>query len=51
MQHLADQLGSHRLVLDGELVCVGPDGKPDFGALRTELGANRAPGRPEVISR
>jgi bifunctional non-homologous end joining protein LigD len=33
------------VVLDGELVCFGADGKPDFTALRTRLGARARPGR------
>ena len=32
--------GGQRLVLDGELVCLDGDGKPDFGALRRRLGAH-----------
>jgi bifunctional non-homologous end joining protein LigD len=33
------------VVLDGELVCFGADGKPDFTALRRCLGARARPGR------
>jgi bifunctional non-homologous end joining protein LigD len=34
-------LGRHRVLLDGELVCLGTDGGPDFASLRRRL---RAPG-------
>lgn len=32
-------LGSHRVLLDGELVCLGADGSPDFASLRRRLCA------------
>jgi bifunctional non-homologous end joining protein LigD len=32
-------LGRHRVLLDGELVCMGADGSPDFASLRRRLGA------------
>jgi bifunctional non-homologous end joining protein LigD len=32
-------LGRHRVLLDGELVCLGTDGNPDFAALRRRLRA------------
>jgi bifunctional non-homologous end joining protein LigD len=32
-------LGRHRVLLDGELVCLGPDGSPDFACLRRRLRA------------
>jgi hypothetical protein len=32
-------LGRHRVLLDGELVCLGPDGSPDFASLRRRLRA------------
>jgi bifunctional non-homologous end joining protein LigD len=32
-------LGRHRMLLDGELVCLGADGNPDFGSLRRRLRA------------
>ncbi len=35
---LAEALGGRRVILDGELVCLGADGKPDFAALRARLG-------------
>ncbi len=36
-QLLRDPLRGRRVVLDAELVCLGPDGMPDFAALRTRL--------------
>jgi bifunctional non-homologous end joining protein LigD len=32
-------LGRHRVLLDGELVCLGADGTPDFASLRRRLRA------------
>jgi ATP-dependent DNA ligase len=32
-------LGRHRVLLDGELVCLGADGSPDFASLRSRLRA------------
>jgi bifunctional non-homologous end joining protein LigD len=32
-------LGRHRVLLDGELVCLGADGSPDFAQLRRRLRA------------
>jgi ATP-dependent DNA ligase len=32
-------LGRHRVLLDGELVCLGADGSPDFARLRRRLRA------------
>jgi hypothetical protein len=32
-------LGHHRVLLDGELVCLGADGSPDFASLRRRLRA------------
>jgi bifunctional non-homologous end joining protein LigD len=32
---LGDALAGRRVVLDGELVCLGLDGRPDFGQLRS----------------
>jgi bifunctional non-homologous end joining protein LigD len=36
---IARVLGRHRVLLDGELVCLGADGKPDFASLRRRLRA------------
>jgi bifunctional non-homologous end joining protein LigD len=35
---LAETLRGRRIVLDGELVCLASDGKPDFAALRARFG-------------
>jgi bifunctional non-homologous end joining protein LigD len=32
-------LGRHRVLLDGELVCIGADGSPDFASVRRRLRA------------
>ena len=34
---LGERLAAHRAILDGELVCLGADGKPDFHALRPRM--------------
>ena len=34
---IAGVLGAHRVTLDGELVCLRPDGHPDFARLRRRL--------------
>jgi ATP dependent DNA ligase domain len=39
LQAIADALGSRRVILDGELVCFGDDGHPDFERLRGRLRA------------
>jgi bifunctional non-homologous end joining protein LigD len=50
LARLAEALGSHRMVLDGELVCLDRDGRPDFGAIATRLGRRRRPAdRPVVM--
>jgi ATP-dependent DNA ligase len=36
---IAGVLGRHRVLLDGELVCLGADGSPDFASLRRRLRA------------
>ncbi len=38
---LVAALGRRRVILDGELVCLGEDGKPDFGRLRSRLVTRR----------
>jgi ATP-dependent DNA ligase len=48
LEAIAEQLGGRRVILDGELVCFGADGKPDFPALRARIGKDggrRDPGR------
>jgi bifunctional non-homologous end joining protein LigD len=41
-------LGRHRVLLDGELVCLGPDGSPDFASLRRRLRAPADKARPHA---
>jgi bifunctional non-homologous end joining protein LigD len=36
---ISEALGRHRVLLDGELVCLAADGKPDFARLRRRLRA------------
>ena len=36
---IAEALGSRRVLLDGELVCLDAEGKPNFAALRNRLGS------------
>jgi bifunctional non-homologous end joining protein LigD len=47
LQAIADALGSRRVILDGELVCFGADGQPDFERLRGRL---RSHGRAATIA-
>ena len=49
LQELGDVLRACRVVLDGELVCLGTDGKPDFAALRCRLGVRDS--RPAAAQR
>ena len=37
LTEIAGVLGDHRVTLDGELVCLRPDGHPDFARLRRRL--------------
>lgn len=43
---IADALAGRRVILDGELVCLDHEGRPDFAALRARLG--RRPGSRSV---
>ncbi|WP_422662582.1 hypothetical protein [Saccharopolyspora thermophila] len=45
LRALADALGSRRVVLDSEIVALGPGGQPDFG--RLQLRIHRA--RPTAV--
>jgi len=38
---LVDLAGAHDLVLDGEIVTLNPQGRPDFGLLQTRMGLTR----------
>jgi bifunctional non-homologous end joining protein LigD len=40
---IADALAGRRVILDGELVCLDAEGKPDFAALRNRLGRRPGP--------
>jgi len=37
LRQLADALGAHQVVLDGEVVALGPDGNPSFEALQARM--------------
>lgn len=37
LEGLAESLGGHRLVLDGEIVAFGPDGRPSFQRLQPRI--------------
>jgi bifunctional non-homologous end joining protein LigD len=37
LRRLADALGDHQVVLDGEVVALGPDGNPSFEALQARM--------------
>ena len=39
---IADQLAGRRVILDGELVCLDAEGKPDFAALAKGLAGPAA---------
>src|SRR3954471_2150442 len=39
---VATALDGHEVLLDGELVCLGADGRPDFHRLRRRLSASDA---------
>src|SRR3954449_2639830 len=39
LEHLAEDLAGHDLLLDGELVCLDAAGRPDFHTLRRRLSA------------
>ena len=47
---MRDALGHRQVILDGELVCFGDDGRPDFERLRGRLRASpgRRPGVPRA---
>lgn len=42
-------LGDQRVTLDGELVCLRPDGRPDFARLRTRLAGSRTHRHPAML--
>ena len=52
LMDIAHVLGKRQVVLDGELVCLRQDGRPDFARLRRRLagtGANPAPALLQVF--
>ncbi len=42
LAEIAGVLGKRRVTLDGELVCLRPDGRPDFARLRPRLTSRRS---------
>ena len=47
---LGEALRAHRLLLDGELVCLDDGGRPDFAAVIARMGArDRSGGRPALL--
>jgi bifunctional non-homologous end joining protein LigD len=48
VEEMADALGHHRSTLDGELVALRDDGRPDFARLRQRLG--RRPRNPHPVT-
>jgi bifunctional non-homologous end joining protein LigD len=46
---IAGVLGKRRVTLDGELVCLRPDGRPDFAGLRRRLTGSRAHVHPAML--
>jgi bifunctional non-homologous end joining protein LigD len=46
---IADALGERRVILDGELVCLREDGRPDFVRLRHRLTGSRLNRHPVVL--
>ena len=48
---LAASLGHRRLLLDGELVCLDADGRPDFTSLRARLRSHGSAARAAALVR
>jgi bifunctional non-homologous end joining protein LigD len=46
---IAGVLGKHRVTLDGELVCLRSDGRPDFARLRHRLTGSAIDRRPVML--
>jgi bifunctional non-homologous end joining protein LigD len=46
---IADALGKRPVILDGELVCLRDDGRPDFTRLRHRLTGSRVNRRPVLL--
>lgn len=49
LAEIADVLGKRRVTLDGELVCLRPDGRPDFGRLRHRITGSTTRRRPAML--
>ena len=49
LDEIAGVLGKHRVTLDGELVCLRPDGRPDFARLRSRLSGSVAHRHPALL--
>ena len=49
LAEIAGALGKRRVTLDGELVCLRPDGRPDFGRLRHRLTGSTTRRRPAML--
>jgi bifunctional non-homologous end joining protein LigD len=46
---IADALGKRRVILDGELVCLRDDGRPDFARLRRRLAGSGPSPAPALL--
>jgi len=49
LEAIAGVLGKRRVTLDGELVCLRGDGRPDFARLRHRLTGSRVDRRPAML--
>jgi bifunctional non-homologous end joining protein LigD len=49
LTEIADAVGKRRVILDGELVCLRDDGRPDFARLRHRLTGSRVNRHPVVL--
>jgi bifunctional non-homologous end joining protein LigD len=49
LAEIAGVLGKRRVTFDGELVCLRPDGRPDFSLLRRRLTGSRTHRRPAML--
>ena len=49
LAEIAHALGKRRVTLDGELVCLRSDGRPDFGRLRHRLTGSPTRRRPAML--
>lgn len=49
LSEIAGVLGERRVTLDGELVCLRPDGRPDFARLRHRLAGSPSDRHPAML--